>query len=1017
MLNRNFAFGSNSSSAFGSNNNNNNNSSAFGTPANTNNNSTGGGLFGGGTSSFGTNNTPGASTTGFGGFGNSNTSPFGSTNNASSSGGLFGAKPATPASNAFGSSFGNANNTSPFGAASSSFGTPPGQTMAPNGTGMVPFNAYTEKEPPSAKEPNKPPTTLVFQSITAMPEYRDYSFEELRWQDYQKNVKFGNGQTQQPTTMSSPFGQMNNNTSTGGVFGSTNNNSSFGQTNNASSGGLFGKPASTTGGSLFGSGANNTNTGFGTGSSAFGSNNSANNSPFGASSGAFGRTNNSTPSFGQANNAFGSTNSATAAPAFGQSNNTVAKPFGSSFGSTGPTQTGSSLFGGGNSSSTGGGLFGNSANNAGTGATSFGGAFGSNTTTGAANNATTGSTGFGFGANNNSTTAPSNSSPFGGFGQNQAQKTTPSFGQSTSIGSTANPSGGLFGSTAGSNTGSGFGSLNNNSASSGNTGGLFGAKPAATTGTSGFSFGQSNNQPAATGSLLGNNNNSSTTGGGLFGAKPDGQASNSSGGLFGAKPAATTGGLFGSSTTAPSTSTTGFGLLNKPAAATSSPFGASTSNTSGGLFGGNSTVGNNNNSSGGLFGGNSFGSKLGQPATNNTGLGFGNSLQNSQQRVAQIDQQPFGNSPLFQQNQNPNQPMNGGSSLKVLSAPLSTTPVKKKHGGLVSAYKMVPKPLYSPARVSTPGRGRSIRSSDDFDGSQYYDVLEESSNGTKSGGFSPGRSLRKKSSTPDNSMADDSLLKGQQKVNGFSSSADDFIIQSQAFLPKSSVRRLIVDRALRREESSFLDSNSILGGGDKSSENALPALEAATTSTPDVTSRATLDSEPVKVSALTTTNATHTETEKFQRDEDITDENDYWISPNQEKLQHMSLKELRSVKNFRVGRKGVGEVLFVEPVDLSNFTDFMKQIPGRIVVLSNRSCTLYPDEVTKPSSGEELNKKVKISLFGIWPKLKDSGKVVKDPNHPLSKLHTKRLQNAPGTEFISYDPSTGKWVFMADAQR
>ncbi|GIY84618.1 hypothetical protein CDAR_169222 [Caerostris darwini] len=234
------------------------------------------------------------------------------------------------------------------------------------------------------------------------------------------------------------------------------------------------------------------------------------------------------------------------------------------------------------------------------------------------------------------------------FGQNNQQK--PLFGQTT--GST-----GLFGSTPttqstgfGSSTGfGGFGTANQST-------GLFGAKPTGfgtttTTTTNTFSFGNTNNM----------------SGGGLFGQKP-------------AAPAFGTGTGFGTPSTGfgtfGATSTAGTNLFgqNKPA---TSGFGATNNMFGGGLgtsFGNTSfSMGLGNNTGTGLFGtsttnkapgfnfGNTGSTGFNFCATNqNTSLNFGSSntmpssdsnntaaLQQAQQQILAMTVNPFGDSPLF----------------------------------------------------------------------------------------------------------------------------------------------------------------------------------------------------------------------------------------------------------------------------------------------------------------------------------------------------------------------------------
>ena len=367
--------------------------------------------------------------------------------------------------------------------------------------------------------------TANFQSVGFQPTYQNWSFDELRMQDYDQGRKFGNqgGQGGAFGTSSGFGGTSTNNTfpgpSTGGSFGS---------------GGAFGSNAS-----------QNTSGGFGQQNSGFGGN---------TGGGLFGQQQSSKPTM------FGSTTSSTqpSGGLFGTANNT----------STG--NTGGSLFGGSNT----GGSFGTQ-NKSGFGAGTSG--FGGNTSTanslfggsttggfGAQNQqnsqSQTGGFGGGFGANNNNTNANNNTagkSLFGGtsnaggsslFGSNQNQQQPSNlFGQSNNQGNTGNslfgskPAGNsLFGNQPNNqtNTGSNLFGNNQNQGQQASTGGLFGQpKPGGlfggssntNTGFGGSSFGQTlsqnnNQQPTGSGLFGSANQNQSQLGGSLFGGSQQQQA-------------------------------------------------------------------------------------------------------------------------------------------------------------------------------------------------------------------------------------------------------------------------------------------------------------------------------------------------------------------------------------------------------------------------------------------------------------------------------------------------------------
>ncbi|GAA6027208.1 hypothetical protein JCM8097_002485 [Rhodosporidiobolus ruineniae] len=518
------------------------------TPAFGASNTTGGGL-------FGASQPAQPQSTGFS-FGGGGTSTFGQTNTASTgtTGGLFGAKPATTGFGGFGQPAqpqqpaatgglfgGGAAATPAFGAAAQQ----PGQGT---GTAVAPYQATTVMEPPA--EEGKPPpanqTAHQFQSITCMPQYKNYSFEELRLQDYQAGRKtasatpaFGSafGSTSTPA-----FGAANTGTTGGGLFGASStpgfgaastSTPGFGQTN-TTGGGLFGSTGATStfgqpatsqpaaGGGLFGAATSQpAQTG-----GLFGSAPAAASSPFGQP--AAGTT--ATPAFG----GFGA---AAAAP----------KPAGTgfSFGAASTPAagtTGGGLFGSTPAQQPAANPFGQPAQSAATG----GGLFGSQPAAGTAG--TTGS--FSFGAN----TAPKPSL----FG-NTTATSTPAFGAAAPT-STAPKPAFSFGSTpaAGTTGGGLFGAFGATSAAP-TTGGLFGGGAS--------TFGQPA-QPAAGTSTFG--------AGGLFGAKPAAPAAGGS--LFGGSQPAAGGGLFGSTTAAqPAQTSSLFGSTNTAAPGLGgSLFGSST---------------------------------------------------------------------------------------------------------------------------------------------------------------------------------------------------------------------------------------------------------------------------------------------------------------------------------------------------------------------------------------------------------------------------------------------------------
>ncbi|GAA5883540.1 hypothetical protein JCM16303_005476 [Sporobolomyces ruberrimus] len=529
-------FGANSSPApaFGSN--------PSATPAFGSAPATGGGL-------FGSTANASAPSTGFS-FGGGGTSAFGSnTNTASSStgGGLFGAaKPATTGFGGFGQPAQPAQQQQPAaggglfggGAAAGGFGAQNNFSGQVNGTATAPYQATQVLEPP-AEEGKPPPTSQTahnFQSITCMPQYKNYSFEELRLQDYQANRK---GPSATPgfggsfgASATPAFGTPAAPATGGGLFGSSGTTPAFGSAAPAPSTGFGSAPA--TGGGLFG---NSGTSAFGQpatsqpaqGGGLFGSTPSqpATGGLFGSSAGTGGFGQPAAPASTPAFGGFGGAQNkpATTGFSFGSNNSTTpASTGGGLFGSTpAATSQPSNPFGQPAAPATGGGLFGSS-QPATSSAPSF--SFGANAnkplfgsgapatsapTFGAPAAATAPKPAFSFGQ-------PAAGSTGGGlFGNNNAQQSAP-----PAFGSTPAPAtgGGLFG-------GSTFGQPAQNNGSTGLGGGLFGAKPA---------------QPATGGGLFGSTTQS--TGGGLFGSTNQAQPQQQQTSLFGSQ--APSGGLGGS---------------------------------------------------------------------------------------------------------------------------------------------------------------------------------------------------------------------------------------------------------------------------------------------------------------------------------------------------------------------------------------------------------------------------------------------------------------------------------------
>lgn len=892
---------------------------------------------------------------------------------AASTGGLFGG------SSGFGS---GTTTTTPFGQAAN---TAAGPVPDPPGTAAVPFAPYQEKETNGAQN--------SFQNIVFQDPYKKYSPEELRLVDYAQGRQFGNG--------------------TGAAAGAFGTSSGFGGNtfgNNTQSNTGFGGNA---GGGLFGNQQQNTNTGFG-------ATNTTNNtsSPFGGGGGGgggglFGQNKPATGLFGnttatqpaqQTGGLFGNNNNSSTTNAFGNTGT-------GGFGSNNATNTATGGLFGAKPATTGfGSSFGNTAtNNTSTpfGSTGTGGAFGNTTAT----NATAGGL-FGNQTQNNNT-----GGLFGGQ-QNQSQTQPSGFGSSTGFGQTnqqqPQTGGGLFGNQPKPAT-----SLFGGTAQQSNTGGLFGQTNNNTT----TGFGQTNTQQQPAGGLFGAKPAGTT--GGLFGQQPAQQSTGQTGGLFG--------GLGGNQQPQQSQGTSLFGQQNtqKP-----SLFGAPNQSSTGGLFGGQQQQ----QPSTSLFGN----SGTQQPQQNSI---LGNSLFNSSQNAQSTPQSltasisdlnAFGTPSLFA-GLGTNEVQNPGP----LATPLSSKSKSSRKASILPMWKLNPG---SGSKFVTP-----VKRGYGFSYSTYGSPVTPSSNGSTPGAF--GQSLLGAGNLNRSLSKSFSSTNLRRSIN-----AEDSILSPGSFSasmgprPYGSARfnKLTIDKSLRIDLFSPVskgprDPNESPNGPRKiakrvSFDTSNVETESPTTagspqsppaSAPDLIHGRAPNGEHVNGANSRSPNAppemeqvtgkelptVHEESPPASRSTSSGSTSrqgpgEYWMSPSIKELSKMNRVQLSHVSNFTVGRDGVGYVKFKAPVDLNNID--INKIPGGIVILDTRSCTVYPEDLKKPPMGKGLNVPSEISLLQSWPRNMDkrTGQPIKSGR--LLEKHINKLRSSDDTTFISYDPETGNWVFEVE---
>ncbi|SNX84755.1 related to Nucleoporin nup189 (SonB) [Melanopsichium pennsylvanicum] len=839
---------------------------------------------------------------------------------------------------------------------------------------------------------------------------------------------FGQQQQQQQPTSSFSFGAQPQQpaASTGFTFGANNNQQQQQQNKPA-----FGFGASTsqpgqTGITGFGFGANNnqqqgqTSTGFGagatgtTGGFSFGAK-PATGGLFGGPTSQPGQTAGATSTFG----GFGASSLAATQnkPAFGFGAGTgFGGTSGAGTGTTAAPAAAGGLFGNAGSTQPSGGLFSNT-NNAATGTAGTGGfSFGASNQQQAGQTGTTGATGgFGgglFGAKPATGSQQATGGLFSSANTQQGQQVSTGFGAGPSTG------GGLFGSTANKPTTGGF------SFGGGGGSSLFGGTTT------------QNNQQHGAGGLGTGFGQTQNTGGGLFGSSNQTSTGVTGGGLF--SGASNTGGssLFGNT----SSSNTGGGL-----------FGSSAQNTTaGGLGGAQGQL-----ASGGLFG---------QSQQNQLQK---NQFQNQQQQPTvqlSLESNPYGTDSLFASN-----PINSaiGSAANGASLPFNVAPKNKP-------------PLTTPFRSSPRGANKINRlrgSTPGASGLGNSSFIREGTPGSFREG-TPGALTR--FGTPGRAGSP-ALFKGL---------SDEYSqpLSSQAFVSRPSAKRLVLDDA---GENSFtasrigrsgsvphFDSGSSPavgslgasafrsgsaqpgsasrvtfspaleqraesvrpGGGDMSFASSLPSRRGnfLGTSSPSVVEETPLKTVSAAVakagvprqgrdlessfaapSTTFTSAATNGSSGKA---------GEYYTEPSLSALCTANYNELAAVHNFIVGRKGVGQIEFLEPVDLTSFGD-LNDIIGGIVQIRLKEVVVYPEEDDydprnpkdgakrnfvpgiKAKQGTGLNVPARVSLEACWPTDRATREPIKDAENPRIKQMINKLKNKPETEFIDFEPESGTWTF------
>ncbi|SCU84215.1 LAME_0C08680g1_1 [Lachancea meyersii CBS 8951] len=539
------------------------------------------------------------------------------------------------------------------------------------------------------------------------------------------------------------------------------------------------------------------------------------------------------------------------------------------------------------------------------------------------------------------------------------------------------------------------------------TGGLFGASNiGASNGTS---------TPSPSGGLFGNNSNSgntqssiSTFGGaknpsslstGLFGNSTMGKDSNpTSGGLFGTSaaqkgPGFSGGGLFSQQKSTP----TNYNNVG------SSLFGnsANTSSTSGGLFGG-STADNNfdqrnqnpgsNLSNGGVLNGNFGGLLKNRPNTGGFGSAsagtsagslFSTASSQPSQNVGSASANPYGL-------QFSNIAASSGARM-----PESITSNASKLEPSSHAISVIDKPQSSGASPQNSAAAFSnLKNNTSLIGKLSSRLKTARRAQPTQGLFSP---ARKSILRQEFSHASDEEIKTSQSIP-YQTSAD--VSAQNTPNTSSNLRKLKIDtnRSAAKKVKLFngtSEATLMKVLGEKRSCSGKDAIVLETKHKDELDSKVASEMKSDE------------ETNETSRD------HGYWCSPPIQQLTKLPIKQLCSVPNFVIGRKGYGSISFDNDVDLSSLVDDLENnLFGKVVIFhKNRTVEVYPEHTSKPSFGYGLNVPATITLEKVSALDKSTKMPIKDYNATEVQVLIKRLKMQKGMAFISYNPTGGLWTF------
>lgn len=137
---------------------------------------------------------------------------------------------------------------------------------------------------------------------------------------------------------------------------------------------------------------------------------------------------------------------------------------------------------------------------------------------------------------------------------------------------------------------------------------------------------------------------------------------------------------------------------------------------------------------------------------------------------------------------------------------------------------------------------------------------------------------------------------------------------------------------------------------------------------------------------------------------------EYYMIPSLEELSEMSSEDLSHVEELTVGKRGMGEILWLEPVDVRGLDI------EQVVQIKNREVSVYPLDEDVPPVGEGLNKPARVKLFGIYKYDKRTKEPLTDATTAAKMVNKLKAHCVKeGLKFLGYDVKTGTWTFQSNS--